>query len=63
MSAAVLLQTNDYCSRPNRLAVVNSKGRNSLMCFCGETFDSHDPAGSLEHRQDIYTTQRTARAR
>jgi hypothetical protein len=30
----------------------------SLMrCVCGETFDSHDPAGSHIHRQHIHATQ------
>jgi hypothetical protein len=37
---------------------------NSVMkCPCGETFDSHDPAGSYEHRRHIYTAQQTAAAR
>jgi hypothetical protein len=33
-----------------------------MQCVCGETFDSHDPAGSLEHRRHIYSAQRTALA-
>jgi hypothetical protein len=33
---------------------------NSLMrCPCGETFDSHDPSGSLAHRVHIYARHAT----
>jgi hypothetical protein len=29
----------------------------TMRCACGETFDSHDPAGSYVHRGHIYATQ------
>jgi hypothetical protein len=28
-----------------------------MRCVCGETFDSHDPQGSLPHRRHIYAAQ------
>jgi hypothetical protein len=35
-----------------------SQKPNSMMrCPCGETFDSHDPAGSYVHRRHIYEDQ------
>ena len=35
-----------------------SQKPNSMMtCPCGERFDSHDPAGSYEHRRHIYAVQ------
>jgi hypothetical protein len=37
-----------------------SQKPNSMMrCPCGETFDSHDPAGSYVHRVHIYAMQAT----
>ena len=33
-----------------------------IRCVCGETFDSHDPQGSLPHRRHIYDTQANAKA-
>jgi hypothetical protein len=41
-----------------------SQKPNSIMrCTCGERFDSHDPAGSLVHRQHIYASQPKQTAR
>jgi hypothetical protein len=35
-----------------------SQRPNSMMtCPCGQRFDSHDPAGSYEHRSHIYAAQ------
>jgi hypothetical protein len=35
-----------------------SQTPNSMMgCACGARFDSHDPAGSYEHRRHIYAVQ------
>ncbi|OKO74443.1 hypothetical protein [Bradyrhizobium sp. NAS96.2] len=43
----------------NRGEKLPSQQASSLMrCPCGETFDSHIPAESYQHRQHIYDTQK-----
>jgi hypothetical protein len=46
------------CAMWERGEVLPSRKLNTMMrCPCGETFDSHDPAGSYLHRSHIYEKQ------
>jgi hypothetical protein len=46
-----------YAMQP-RGEMMSSQRPNTMMrCPCGETFDSHDPAGSYIHRGHIYDAQ------
>jgi hypothetical protein len=35
----------------------SQKPNTMMRCPCGETFDSHDPAGSYVHRRHLYAAQ------
>jgi hypothetical protein len=43
-----------YTMRERREKLPSQKPNTMMRCPCGETFDSHDPAGSYVHRAHIY---------
>jgi hypothetical protein len=46
-----------YAMWERREKMLSQKPNTMMRCPCGETFDSHDPAGSYVHRSHIYESQ------